>query len=816
MGWFYAITFVASLIYMITRKPKVQDAEASGLEDFSFPTAAERPIPVVFGTCLVKGANVLWYGDLSNRPIIEKTKQLFKTIKQTIGHRYYMGIQMGICHGPDAILREIRFGDDVVWSGTSKGDQDYYALGQSDTGKISIDKPEIFGGDEGGGGVSGTARFYNGSLNQRQNSYLAGVRGADRVSPLRSIAHIVLEKIYIGNTPSPKPVSFVISRYSGAPEEFLGSTESPPEGEFTYDQVGPGGLDANPAYVIYEILTSKRFGAAIPKTMIDTESFKAAAFKLYTEQMGISMIIDSPATASDAINNILKIIQASLVKDRATGQLKLKLIRSGYDLDDLFELNERNIKRVSGYSRGSLDAAASEVKVSYTSRDFGYTQRTAIAQNVGVRIHKGDVDSRAFSMPAISRADLATQIAQRELVSLSGQLANCTVECNRSAAGVEVGDVVVMSFAPLKIDRIAMRVIEVGLGEAGSKAVVLKLMQDIFSVSESVYNVGDERVWQKPVVEAMDVENFALIEAPVIFTNNGSTRSILVCAENPGGALDYTIAIKKGMETSYTKYFKNQFTPCLTLAGSLSAGVWKQGSLPLAGDLSIFSSLTNLEVRDAQGILLIDSAAGREWVSYESVGSGMLSEIHRGLFGSMPLAHPAGAKVWAVSEGCGVPDELAFTKDEWLSVKMLVGTQDKRMAEEDATTRSIQIIGANDRPWLPGNFRVNGLDGGQIVGDATLTWATREGSSGKLALYYDETSYETATRYQVRVWHKGEMLVGSGAGVSEYAGTSWTFERERDYNEDAPGQLFSELDFEIRSMKAGFPVSDSIFLHVTR
>lgn len=101
-------------------------------------------------------------------------------------------------------------------------------------------------------------------------------------------------------------------------------------------------------------------------------------------------------------------------------------------------------------------------------------------------------------MPAISRADLATQIAQRELVALSGQLANCTVECNRSAAGIEVGDVVKMSFKPLQIDQMAMRVIEVGLGEGGSKAVTFKLMQDIFGVSQSVYNVGDERQWVKP------------------------------------------------------------------------------------------------------------------------------------------------------------------------------------------------------------------------------------------------------------------------------------------------------------------------------
>ncbi len=54
-----------------------------------------------------------------------------------------------------------------------------------------------------------------------------------------------------------------------------------------------------------------------------------------------------------------------------------------------------------------------------------------------------------------------------------------------------------------------------------------------------------------------------------------------------------------------------------------------------------------------------------------------------------------------------------------------------------------------------------------VVGDATLTWATREGSSGKLALYYDETSYQTATTYQVRVWHKGHMIVGVHAWVSD-------------------------------------------------
>ena len=39
-------------------------------EDSSIPTAEPgRPIPVVFGTCLVQSPNVVWYGDIKYEPI---------------------------------------------------------------------------------------------------------------------------------------------------------------------------------------------------------------------------------------------------------------------------------------------------------------------------------------------------------------------------------------------------------------------------------------------------------------------------------------------------------------------------------------------------------------------------------------------------------------------------------------------------------------------------------------------------------------------------------------------------------------------------
>jgi predicted phage tail protein len=48
--------------YLIMPQPKAPKPEAA--KDLENPSAeAGRPIPVVFGTVLVKGVNVLWYGE---------------------------------------------------------------------------------------------------------------------------------------------------------------------------------------------------------------------------------------------------------------------------------------------------------------------------------------------------------------------------------------------------------------------------------------------------------------------------------------------------------------------------------------------------------------------------------------------------------------------------------------------------------------------------------------------------------------------------------------------------------------------------------
>lgn len=807
MIWFMAAMFIISLVVAIKMAPKIEGQKPAGLEDFQFPTAAERPIQAIFGTCEIKGPNVLWYGDLKAKPITQKVKSLFKTTKTVIGHRYYMGVQMGLCHGPDVILRRIKFGDEVAWEGTSKGEEDYTYTGKSDSGIIDIDKGDLFGGDEKGGGVSGRVRFYNGSINQRVNAYLVSLLGANRVSALRSVAYVVLEKFYIGTSSSPSAVSFVASRYSKMPARELWSQDTDPG---LYERVGPGGLDANPAYVIYEILTSKRFGAAMPAHMLDESSFRSAAIKLYDEGLGISLVVDSSTTAGDVIANIQQIIQSALVKDRKTGKAKLKLIRNDYSLESLFSINDSIILRVSDYTKGSLDTAANEVKVKYTSRDYDYQERTAVAQNNGVRIHKGDVDTRTFSMPSVSRADVAAKIAQRELVSLSGQLATCSVECNRSAANVEVGDVVLMSWKPQKIEQIAMRVMEVGLGEAGSKVVTLRLVQDVFGVHASVYSLGDERSWVKPSQAPVEITNYALIEAPAILSENQSLRSILVAAQNPGSGLDFDLATRGTGDSGYITEGNQPFTPCLLSAEALAANAFTLTSLVVTGDTEGLDSYSDDELRRGLGLVLVDSSAGREWISCKTFNAATSSykTIQRGLLGTVPLAHPAGAKLWAISEGFGIT-RSSFSAGESIAMKMLMGTVKRRMLITEALQRNVVAAGANEKPWPAGKVRVNNVAGGKITGAATVTWRKRDGALPAVLFHDDDTSQATTATYKIVV-KNGATVVKTVTGV---AGEAWSFADEMTIN---GGSYYTALTFDVIAQKTGYAESAPITISISR
>lgn len=75
--------------------------------------------------------------------------------------------------------------------------------------------------------------------------------------------------------------------------------------------------------------------------------------------------------------------------------------------------------------------AVSEIRVKYSSHQADYEERVAQCKNLGLRIHKGLVDSSQQDFPYATSATVAQGIATRLMIPLPSPLTNCNVECNR-------------------------------------------------------------------------------------------------------------------------------------------------------------------------------------------------------------------------------------------------------------------------------------------------------------------------------------------------------------------------------------------------
>lgn len=73
----------------------------------------------------------------------------------TVGYWYGLGAHLALCHGPVDAVTEIRVGERVAWSGNVTASQ-----------AISIDNPNLFGGEEREGGVQGAVDILMGEAGQ--------------------------------------------------------------------------------------------------------------------------------------------------------------------------------------------------------------------------------------------------------------------------------------------------------------------------------------------------------------------------------------------------------------------------------------------------------------------------------------------------------------------------------------------------------------------------------------------------------------------------------------------------------------------------
>ena len=786
-GWLFAYVFSWAVGELLRPKPEFDTPKPASLGDFTFPTANDgRAVPVVFGTAMISGPNILWYGDLRVYPIKKRVRTGASSKEDvTIGYKYYLGMQLGLCHGPIDALLEFRVQDKVAWTGN-------LAAGQT-----TVSAYYLFGGEEREGGLGGTMRLWAGYTTQGGDDYIASRTGAGIA--YRGIATLVFQGFYVGTTPNMRPWSFVVRRLPQA----LGSG---------YHDING---DANPAELLYEVLTDATWGLGLPAAKIDTASFQSAAATLYSENFGLSGVIDNRRSIEDIVREILRHIDGVMYLDPTTGQWVLRLARADYDPATLPVFDQSNILELGDYARGAWDETVNEVRVGYTDRGGGYQGATAIAQDIANWNIQGGIVSSTVQYPYCHTADLAARLASRELRALSYPLARCRLRVNRQAYTIAPGDVFRLSWAPLGITDMVMRVTRVNYGNLTDGTIELDAVQDVFSLGSSLYAAVPPTGWYDPSTDPAPCPNEAVLEAPYFAGKEFSTvyQIIVTLAERPtDDAYQYDVITRQGTDPFVVRGQTTAFTPTGTLVSDYpasTAAIDMSGTLVVAAgkDLELLADEASTDVRafGRNFFYLDDEILAFETVTDNGDGTYTLNGVWRGLLDTVPQDHSAGARVWFGYYGEGTTEDT-YAEGDTVDVKLLPSTTRGTLDASLAAQLSLTFTARALRPYPPGNVTVNGsMWPAAVTGVPTLSWSHRDRKTQDTLVAQDEPDIgpEAGVTYNVDVF--ASTLPGQAMTLRrQYTGLSGTSLAYDEATETTDGGPFAELRFEIESQRSTY------------
>ncbi len=580
----FAVLFVLS--ELLRPKPQMEDAKPAGLGDFNFPTATEgRAVPLVWGTVRIAGPNVVWYGNLFTQAISENIKTgLFSSDDVTVGYRYYVGMQFALCRGPVDQLRKVWVGDNVLFDRSSTP--------IVHDGTESFSKPWFLGGDDvgGNGGMWGTVLFKAGTDTQTISSYLSTYQ---KVPPTtgdtpvyRGGCYVVPNSspFYVGNSASIRPWKFEVRRWArhdwptGISDPYSGLDPTP------YYLVN--GADANPALVLYEILTNAEWGMGLTNEDLDIASIYYTAQLCYNEGNGFSMILDQQQEASNLLRVVAEQMDAIVVLSQIDGLWTVKPIRPTADLPVQIQpgtpkvIDESNLIKLDNFTRGAWDGTVNQLLLEFNDRGDEYKQTFAGAQDLGnIRVQDQNVRAQV-RYPGVKDASLANDLAWRELLTQSYPLAKASVVVDRTFWDTEVGDIVELNDDTLGVSDFQMRVASVNLGSLTEGEVRLDLVEDIFRAAIGSFADVPGSGWEDPLAALVAFDYEAAFESPRAFSSRVNTspeEARIWCGARRVGAES---GFDSWARTGGNPYAKTGDSTGFVLIGKLKAALTKSNTVP--------------------------------------------------------------------------------------------------------------------------------------------------------------------------------------------------------------------------------------------
>jgi len=487
--------------YLMKKDPKDVKYDP---DTFDTPEIKEgTKFPVIAGTCWMEAPIIGWFGDIY-------TESLGVRLSDTDGqyvylNKYHYGALHIITQGFSDGVIQTKVGDLLVWPDSG----DKKSLNADAASSAVINLPELYGGIHehnaqvtGQGGIVGTVNFQYGLPAQTVNTYLTAQLGS-YISANRGLTIAVLRRPYIGLSSQLYPWKYLVKR-----TDHLSSGED----QWYPEKAAIRTYEINPIHWLREIYTDTEWGLCTPTASMNDTTLRAAALVLYNEGFGICIKWESEQSLEAHVLDILRYINGVIYEDHSTGLIEIKLIRDDYVVATLEEFDETDIVSIEGFTRGVLHKIPDVTYVKYWDM-YNNLPVTIVSHDMALILSQNEtLIPNDVDYTGVVNDELAGQLAARDQQQLSSFAAAMTIKCKRTMSHLHPGDVFKLSYSPLGIVSMIVRVVTPHYGTLTDGIITFECMEDIFGMKLSLYAAPPSTSWDSVVDDPVYDEDFLIAE----------------------------------------------------------------------------------------------------------------------------------------------------------------------------------------------------------------------------------------------------------------------------------------------------------------
>jgi len=540
--------------------------------------------------------------------------------------------------------------------------------------------------------------------------------------------------------------------------------------------------NANPAYMVYEILTNPEWGMGGSPAQIDVDNFRACAQLFRDENFGLFMIWVQSDTIENFLSEVLDHVQAFLFLSPLTGLWTLRPLRADYDVDSLPSYGPDNAD-ISDFDHKLPGETINEIIVTWTNPVTEKPETVGAQDLANIVQQGGQIVSQTRNYYGVREATKAAELAARDLRTACAPLARCTIKAFRKAWSTSPGDCVKVTAPDEEAFDLVMRVQDVDYGDGSDKYVTVTVLEDIFALDSPVYTGAPSTGWVTTRTDPTPPDFVKLFTVPAFIVAT-SADDYVVQPADPEVNAGILVADANDDFLNVEPY------TAVTLANGTIAqqsigtrdrvGYGVTASALAAEATTVFASFPSTVGSGPRlaGLVFIGGGGdtATEIALVQAVDSSGAITLARGVLDTVPRDWPVGTPMWFLNTQT-VIDPTPRVAGETVAYRPLMRTSVGLLPFDSAEAWTITL---NDRPYLPlrpANVQVNGTGFGTATigtADAIVTWSNRNRlteTSQVLSWTAGSVTPETGQTTTIRVLDAAGAVLQTFAGLT---GTTYT------------------------------------------